>query len=85
MIPADKARHFLGCAALVVFLYVGARLIGEASPEALLMACGLTAAIAAGKEICDLMHPREHDAEWLDLAADALGIGTAALAIVLVT
>ncbi len=26
-----------------------------------------------GKEIYDMMHPDEHDADWYDLAADAVG------------
>ncbi len=29
--------------------------------------------IGGGKELYDMQHPDEHDAEWQDLAADAVG------------
>lgn len=61
----DKVYHSIVCMTIVlvasVFLPLWASVL-------------LAALVAIGKEMWDMMHPDNHTADWVDLAADFFGI-----------
>ena len=66
-IPKDKLMHFAVCFALDLSL----SLLGLWTP--ILRFLFVTVGIGGAKEIYDWKHPEAHDADWRDLAADAVG------------
>ena len=68
MIPRDKILHFAASFAIELVL---AAVLPSWLPW--MRAALNVILIGGGKELYDKQHPDKHDADWADLAADAVG------------
>lgn len=80
MIPRDKILHF-ACSFLIELV------LAVVLPSWLpwTRAALNVILIGGGKELYDKQHPDKHDADWMDLAADAVGaiLGEILIAVVM--
>lgn len=71
----DKVKHFSTSLMLVTTSgYALSTMEGMNRHRGLLLSISISSGLGLAKEGFDLLHPDKHDANWGDLAADALGV-----------